>query len=70
MRAIVLGKIAEGFEIGRTYTEKEVNSLIASFISFSDVELIRREMIENKLLFRIRDGSAYWKEDRKKDVSD
>ena len=62
LRPYVLGKIAEGFETGRTYTEKEVNAIIGDCISFSDVELIRRELIENRLLLRKRDGSAYWRD--------
>lgn len=41
--------------------EKEVNEIIKQCISFTDVELIRREMYELKYLDRLKDGSAYWK---------
>ena len=62
MRVMALTKIAACFEFGRKYTEKEVNETIKQNISFSDVELVRREMFQLKLIGRLRDGSAYWRE--------
>ncbi len=62
MRIIVLIKIVEQMEANRKYTEKEVNEIIRSHISFGDIELIRREMYQYKLLGRLRDGSEYWVE--------
>lgn len=62
MRIIVLIKIVEQMEANRKYTEKEVNEIIRLNISFSDIELIRREMYQYKLLGRLRDGSEYWVE--------
>ena len=62
MRIMALTKIANCFEWERKYTEKEVNEIIRQNISFTDVELIRREMFQNKLIGRMRDGSAYWRE--------
>lgn len=62
MRELALLKIAGCFEPDRTYTEKEVNEIIRDNISFSDIELIRREMFQSKLIGRLRDGSQYWKE--------
>lgn len=62
MRVIALTKIAECFEYDRRYTEKEVNEIIKQNISFSDIELVRREMFQLKLIGRLRDGSAYWRE--------
>ena len=50
LREIALSKIAAHFEKDRIYTEKEVNEIIRQSISFSDVELIRREMFEKKLI--------------------
>lgn len=64
MRLIALTKIAACFEKDRTYSEKEVNEIIRQNISFSDVELIRREMFQQKLIGRLRDGSEYWREDK------
>lgn len=63
MRILALLKIAEKFEAGRTYTEKEVNGMIKNSILFNDVEMIRRELFEYKFLGRHRDGSAYWLEE-------
>lgn len=62
MRRIVLEGIAEKFIPDRKYTEKEVNEIIRESIAFCDVELIRREMYQYKLIGRLRDGSAYWLE--------
>lgn len=61
LRTIILHRIAKSFAEGKEYTEKEVNKIILLNISFSDVELIRREMIESALLHRTLDGSKYWK---------
>ena len=60
MRILALVKIAEQFENGKQYTEKEVNEKIKETIVFNDVELIRRELYEYKFLDRQRDGSSYW----------
>ena len=62
MRIIALVRIAECFENDKKYTEKEVNEIIKSKIEFSDIELIRREMFQYKMIGRLRDGSQYWAE--------
>lgn len=62
LRMIALVRIAECFENGKKYSEKEVNEIIKSKIAFSDIELIRREMFQYKMLGRLRDGSEYWAE--------
>ena len=62
MRVIALSKIADCFEYGKKYTEKQVNEIIREKIAFSDIELIRREMFQLKLIGRLRDGSEYWRE--------
>ena len=49
-KRIVLEEIAKGFETGRTYTEREVNILIADF--HDDFCTIRRDMIAEQLLAR------------------
>ena len=54
---IILEVIAERFEPGRVYTEREVNLIIADF--HDDFCTIRRDMISEKLLDRDREG--YWK---------
>lgn len=62
MRIIVLIKITEQMDANRKYTEKEINEIIRLNIAFSDIELIRREMFQYKLIGRLRDGSEYWVE--------
>lgn len=62
MRIIALAKIAEKFEKDKIYTEKEVNEIIRNSISFSDIEIIRREMFQYRFIGRLRDGSQYWLE--------
>lgn len=49
-RRIVLEKIAESFDKGRTYTEKEVNLIIADF--HDDFCTIRKDLVEFSLLAR------------------
>lgn len=67
MRILALARIAEQFEPGRLYTEKEVNGIIQDAIAFNDVEMVRRELFEYKFLGRHRDGSAYWAEEKWRD---
>lgn len=62
MRILALTKIAEKFEFSIKYTEKEVNEIIRDSIAFGDIELVRREMFQYKLIGRLRDGSEYWRE--------
>lgn len=49
------------FEPDRRYSEKEVNTLLTEHHTFGDSALLRRELIESRLLERLRDGSAYWR---------
>ena len=49
-KRIVLEKIAESFETGRDYAEREVNIIIADF--HDDFCTIRRDMIGEGLLTR------------------
>ncbi len=68
MRIIVLIKITEQMDANRKYTEKEINEIIRLHIAFGDIELIRREMFQFKLIGRLRDGSEYWVEKDWRDV--
>ena len=49
-KRIVLEVIAEAFEPGRTYTEREVNIIIADF--YDDFCTIRRDLVGEKLMER------------------
>jgi hypothetical protein len=59
----VLKYLADKFETGRFYKEKEVNALIEEWHTFSDSHLLRRELVDNKLLCRLNNGSKYWREE-------
>ena len=54
---IILEVIAEYFEFDRTYTEREVNLIIADF--HDDFCTLRRDMIAEKLLDR--ENGTYWR---------
>lgn len=54
---IILEVIAQAFEYGRIYSEREVNIIIADF--HDDFCTIRRDMIAEKLLDR--DTTGYWR---------
>lgn len=68
MRIMTLAKIAERFEQGKKYTEKDVNEVIRASIAFSDIELIRRELFQYKFVGRLKDGSEYWSEENWREV--
>jgi hypothetical protein len=58
-RIVVLNKIAESFEVGRKYTENEINEII-SRIYERDYVAVRRYLIEYGLMDRQANGKAYW----------
>ena len=60
-RYIVLCELAKKFEIGKVYTEKQVNELIKE--AFDDHTFIRRYLVIYHFLERKTDGSAYWKKE-------
>lgn len=68
MRLIALARIAEKLDSAKKYTEKEVNEIIKDSIAFTDIELIRREMVTYKFVDRLKDGSEYWVESEWKTV--
>ena len=59
----VLSYLADRFDNGRFYTEKEVNALIGRWHTFGDYFLLRRGLIDHRLLVRTRNGARYWKDD-------
>ena len=56
----VLHYLAEKFEPGRDYTEKEVNRIIDAWHTFNDYFILRRLLVDYGLLARVPDGSRYW----------
>lgn len=57
-KLVILNRIAELFDRGRLYTEKEVNRILSSV--YGDYVTIRRYMIDYGFLDRKPDGSQYW----------
>ncbi len=56
----VLKYLHTKFEVGKTYTEQEVNTIITKWHLFSDYALLRRELFNHYLLERTPDGRQYW----------
>lgn len=55
----ILRYLIEQFETEKTYTEREVNEIIARF--HPDTTSLRRELIGAQLLGRSKDGREYWR---------
>ncbi len=56
-RRVILDEIAQAFEVGKQYPEREVNLIISDY--HDDYCFIRRAMIEEKIL--ARENGIYWK---------
>lgn len=56
--------LAAKFEMGREYSEKEVNEILNQNHTFGDPALLRRELYMKKLLDRTPDGSRYWLQEK------
>jgi hypothetical protein len=57
---LILEYLATKFDVGRVYTEKEVNAILKQYHTFEDWALLRRELFEQGYLNREKDGSQYW----------
>ena len=57
-KIVILGKIAEQFEHGRQYSEKEVNQILKPI--YEDYMTIRRYLIIYGFMERTKDGARYW----------
>jgi hypothetical protein len=55
----VLRYVAKSFEMGREYSEKEVNAVLEAFNE--DYATLRRALIDFRWLERERDGRVYWR---------
>ena len=58
-KACVVEYLASKFETDKIYSEKEVNEIILLWHTFSNHTLLRRELIERKLLTRTPDCKEY-----------
>lgn len=57
-KIVILQHMIKDFEMGKEYTEKEVNEIIKQ--TYADFVTIRRYFIEYGFMDRTKDGSAYW----------
>ncbi len=64
LKNLCLLYVGNKFIKSKIYTEKEVNNLINEWICFNDPITLRRELYNNRILNREKDGSAYWLEER------
>lgn len=60
-KAAVAIHLGRKFDIGRFYTEKDVNRIVEENHTFGDYFLLRREMIERGVMRRTPDGARYWR---------
>lgn len=56
-KIVILTRIAEEFETGKNYTEKEINAILSAI--FDDFVTLRRYLIEYGYMSRSKDGSSY-----------
>jgi hypothetical protein len=56
-RLLVLDQVAQVFELGRTYPEREVNALLGAL--HPDVAALRRYLVDEHFL--TREGGVYWR---------
>ncbi len=61
-KQLAIAYLAEKFEAGKRYSEKEVNALLGEWHTFGDPATLRRELYNRYFLNREPDGSAYWLE--------
>ncbi|MFZ5952799.1 MAG: DUF2087 domain-containing protein [Candidatus Rifleibacteriota bacterium] len=57
-KVVVLRHIAQRFETGKIYTEKQINSILKDV--YDDYVMLRRYLIEYGFIDREPDGSRYW----------
>jgi hypothetical protein len=64
LQLAALELLAERFEPGRHYHEREVNALLEEWHTFADPAMLRRGLCDFGHLGRTPDGSRYWRRDR------
>lgn len=60
-RALIIAYLADKFEAGQDYTERDVNDILNRYHTFGDWALLRRELFERGYLNREKDGTRYWR---------
>jgi len=56
--------LAEKFELGKEYSEHDVNAIVSQWHTFGDYFVLRRGLVESGFLGRLPSGSKYWKIER------
>jgi hypothetical protein len=64
-RLTVLAVVAGRFEMGRPYTEKEVNLVLEPVLT--DYVTLRRYLVDYGFLQRTNDGSQYWRSEKQEE---
>ena len=59
-KLLILEHLASFFEKGRSYSEKEVNTLLLQHTTIKDPAALRRGLYEYRFMNRKPDGSQYW----------
>jgi len=52
--------LAVRFELGRVYSESQVNDILEDWHTFNDAAVLRRFLIDLGILARMSDGRQYW----------
>jgi len=60
VRPFIYEYLITKFDNKKEYKEPEINKIIKEWICFEDYLIIRREMVEQGLLNRLKDCSKYW----------
>lgn len=55
--------LASKVEMGKRYTESDMNDILDQWTVFHDPATLRRELYNKHLLNRTADGKYYWKEE-------
>ena len=56
--------LASKFELGKRYSEKEVNEILNNWHTFEDWAMLRRDLFDKWFLGRDPKGKEYWLEEK------
>lgn len=60
-KRMVLRYLASKFDGREAYSEREINEILTQWHTFGDYFLLRRELVDHRLLCRTANGARYWK---------
>lgn len=61
-KLVAIWYLAQKVQVGRVYTEPEINDMLDKWTTFHDPATLRRELYNKHLLDRTADCKSYWKE--------